>query len=151
MQVTVDKGLRRLLLLDGQQVLLNARVALGRQPVGPKRQEGDGRTPEGRYRICLEKEQGKYGLSLGLNYPNAQDAETAYSEGALSEEARCAIQAAIREGRRPPWGTALGGEIYLHEGPTDHDWTQGCIALQPADMAVLWAHRNEIGDVDIRP
>lgn len=42
-----------------------ARVALGCEPEGPKQREGDGRTPEGVYAICLVKERGKYGRSLG--------------------------------------------------------------------------------------
>ncbi|MFR5856107.1 MAG: L,D-transpeptidase family protein [Lachnospiraceae bacterium] len=52
---------------------------------------------------------------------------------------------------RPPWGTALGGEIYLHEGGTASDWTQGCIALESADMARLFERWQDIETVTILP
>ena len=151
MQVTVVKARRMLWLKEGSDILLCAPVALGRNPQGPKQREGDGRTPEGRYRICLAKENGKYGRSLGLNYPNAADARAAYGEGRIDRATLLSVEAAEREGRRPPWGSPLGGEIYLHEGATDRDWTQGCIALAPEAMAVLYAHRDAIDCVEIVP
>lgn len=126
-------------------------MALGRDPVGPKRREGDGKTPEGVYHICLSKESGKYGRSLGIAYPNGHDARHAYTEGEISVEELRAVESAQADSRRPPWGTALGGEIYLHEGRTDRDWTQGCIALAPEDMAVLFAYREQIEAVEIKP
>jgi murein L,D-transpeptidase YafK len=151
MRVLIEKSRRLLRLTEGDRELLRARVALGSAPCGPKRREGDGRTPEGIYQICLAKECGKYGRSLALNYPNVQDAHLAYAEHAIDRATREAILSAVAEGRRPPWGTPLGGEIYLHEGPTDTDWTRGCIALAPADMARLFACRSLIETVEIRP
>lgn len=151
MRVEIHKSLRELTLWDGARPVLRARVALGREPVGPKRRAGDLRTPEGVYRICLARENGKYGLSLGLTYPNAQDARLALAEGAIDAEALHAVETALAEGRRPPWGTALGGEIYLHEGPVDTDWTAGCIALEHEAMAALFALRGQIEAVEILP
>jgi murein L,D-transpeptidase YafK len=49
MRVLILKSERFLLLRDGNRVLLQARVALGREPLGPKCREGDGKTPEGLY------------------------------------------------------------------------------------------------------
>lgn len=151
MRVQIEKAARRLTLWDGARAIGEARVALGREPVGAKRLNGDGRTPEGVYRICLIKERGKYGLSLGLDYPNEADARRAFCEGMIDRPTLMAVESALREGRRPPWGTALGGEIYLHEGPTDRDWTEGCVALSPADMAALFACRDRIEAVEILP
>ena len=151
MQVVVDKQARTLRLLDGAQVVLCARVALGREPRGPKRCAGDGRTPEGVYRVCLVKEAGKYGQSLGLNYPNAADARLAVAQGRIDAPTLAVIEAALARGERPPWGTPLGGEVYLHAGDVQADWTAGCIALAQEDMDVLFACRNQIEDVEIRP
>jgi len=151
MQILIVKSQRLLTLTHEGAVRLRARVALGAAPIGPKRREGDGRTPEGVYHICLCKENGKYGLSLGLDYPNADDARRAYGEGVIDADTLAAIRAAAREKRRPPWGTALGGEIYLHEGGAATDWTQGCVALESADMAVLFPLRTQIEAVEIRP
>jgi murein L,D-transpeptidase YafK len=148
--VVVLKEEKTLILYDENHEVLRAVAAFGRI-CGPKRREGDGKTPEGLYQFCLAKEQGKYGLSLGINYPNAQDALLAYQEKAIDLPTLRAVESAVAEGRRPPWSTVLGGEIYIHEGPTDTNWTRGCIALAPEAMATLYACRNRIEDVEIRP
>ena len=151
MKLLIQKSLRRLSLYDGEALLFTCPVALGRQPLGAKRQEGDGRTPEGVYCICLVKEQGKYGRSLGLSYPSPADAHAAFAEGRIDEGTLAAILLAHREGRRPPWGSPLGGEIYFHEGGTHADWTQGCIALNASDMDRLFPLRERIEEVRIEP
>ncbi|MBQ9198503.1 MAG: L,D-transpeptidase [Clostridia bacterium] len=53
------------------------------------------------------------------------------------------------EKKTPPWGTGLGGEIYLHGGGTGRDWTAGCIALSDENMASLFAHCREGDRVEI--
>jgi murein L,D-transpeptidase YafK len=107
-----DREVRRTLrLTENGCERMRARIALGSAPVGPKRREGDGRTPEGIYQICLAKENGKYGRSLALSYPNAEDARRAYAEGVIDRRTLSAIRAAAAEGPPPPWGTPLGGEI----------------------------------------
>ena len=151
MRILIQKSLRLLTLWQDDRALLCARVALGRNPVGAKERQGDLRTPEGVYQICLAKEQGKYGMSLALNYPNAEDARRGFETGLIDRFTWHAVADAVAAGRRPPWGSPLGGEIYLHEGDTHTDWTAGCIALTQSDMAVLYAYRSQIEDVEIRP
>lgn len=151
MRVIIYKSERQLVLLDDDYVMLRAPVALGRDPRGAKAREGDGKTPEGVYTICLDKPDGKYGRSLGLNYPNAEDARAAYDKDLIDADTFLAISEAEAQHRRPPWGTALGGEIYIHEGGADGDWTEGCVALNEADMDVLFSHRARITDVEILP
>ena len=51
MHAEIFKAQRRLKVMDGGACLLDCPVALGREPAGPKRCEGDGRTPEGAYAI----------------------------------------------------------------------------------------------------
>jgi len=150
MRILICKSRRLLTLTHEGRELLRAHVALGASPEGPKRRRGDGRTPEGLYHICLAKANGKYGRSLGLDYPNAGDARLAYEEGAIDADTLAAVETALAQGRRPPWGTPLGGEIYLHEGGTATDWTQGCVALAPEDMARLYQLRDQIEVVEIR-
>ena len=151
MRIVISKGEHLLRLLDGEGELMRASVALGRNPLGAKEREGDLRTPEGIYQICLAKEKSKFGLSLGLNYPNADDARRGYEAGRIDLQTMHAITEAIAQGRRPPWGSPLGGEVYIHEGDVQSDWTAGCIALQPADMALLYGYRYQIEDVEINP
>lgn len=151
MRIVIEKKNRRLLLVQGGRTVFECPVALGREPMGPKQCEGDGRTPEGIYFICLVKEQGKYGRSLGLSYPNEQDAGSALSEGRIDVSTFENIASACREHRRPPWGSPLGGEIYIHEGGSRTDWTQGCIALNESDMDRLFPMRDQVDEVIIHP
>ena len=147
----IEKKKRLMTLYSHQQVLLRCKVALGRCPKGRKRQEGDGRTPEGIYTICLVKEQGKYGRSLGLSYPNRQDADLALQEGRIDLSTHQVIHQRLDAGQRPPWGSPLGGEVYIHEGGTASDWTQGCIALDSCHMDALFPHWQDIRQVEIVP
>ena len=82
----MEKALRRLTLFaeDGT-VLLRCPAGLGRAE-GAKRRSGDLRTPEGAYYVCLKKENGKYGPSLGLSYPSAADAEYGVRAGIIGGE-----------------------------------------------------------------
>lgn len=146
MNIRIEKSARRLTLLSDGQTIFNASIALGPHPEGPKEREGDGRTPEGRYFVCLKK-IGKYGPSLGVSYPNEEDALRASADAALLA---CIRERAARL-ERPPWGSALGGEIYIHGGGTSADWTQGCIALSDEDAAALYA-RTPLGtEIEILP
>lgn len=49
--IVVEKAQRRMDLVSVGQVVRSYGIALGFAPEGDKRQEGDGRTPEGRYFI----------------------------------------------------------------------------------------------------
>lgn len=134
MRILIEKAMRRLTAVDDEGVIcLQCPIALGSAPLGPKCREGDGKTPEGAYFVCLKK-MGKYGPSLGVSYPNVQDAERC---GADAELIAC-IRACEVQGKRPPWGTFLGGEIYIHGGGAERDWTAGCIALRDEDAARLY-------------
>jgi L,D-peptidoglycan transpeptidase YkuD (ErfK/YbiS/YcfS/YnhG family) len=52
-----------------------------------------------------------------------------------------AIIEAINNDRLPPQNTALGGEIYIHGGGIDGNWTRGCIALTNEEMETLFDFR----------
>lgn len=117
--IVVSKKRREMVLLRGESVLRTYRVALGREPVGPKRQEGDGRTPEGRYIIDYRNANSKFHLSLHISYPDAADV-------ARAREA----------------GVDAGGDIMIHglkDGVRmEGDWTQGCIAVTDEEMDEIW-------------
>ncbi|MBQ4075169.1 MAG: L,D-transpeptidase family protein [Clostridia bacterium] len=134
LKILIEKQKRRLTVTDGERNdIFSCPIALGAHPVGPKEKEGDGKTPEGAYFICLKK-RGKYGPSLGVSYPNEGDV---IRMGAAEDLLRCIRDRASR-GERPPWGSALGGEIYIHGGGTASDWTAGCIALGEDDAQRLY-------------
>jgi murein L,D-transpeptidase YafK len=108
-----------MLLLRGESVLRSYRIALGSDPVGHKLQEGDGRTPEGRYTIDRRNPRSKYHLSLHISYPDADDVARARAAG-----------------------VDPGGDIMIHglkDGAhTAGDWTRGCIAVTDDEMDEIW-------------
>jgi murein L,D-transpeptidase YafK len=119
-RVVVNKSRREMLLLSGESVVRSYRVALGRDPVGDKVREGDGRTPEGLYSIDRRNPKSRYHLSLHISYPNIADCERARA-----------------------LGVDPGGDIMIHglkAGAThpESDWTQGCIAVTDAEMDEIW-------------
>ncbi len=113
-------------------------IVLGSAPAEDKEVEGDGRTPEGDLFVYVKNPKSKYKLSLGLSYPTIEDAIRGHRDAIISADERDEIIAAIEAGRMPPQKTALGGEIYIHGGGTDGDWTEGCVALNDREMEELF-------------
>jgi murein L,D-transpeptidase YafK len=97
-------------------------VDLGFNWTADKRHEGDGATPEGRYRVVarLGRNASKYYKALLLDYPNAGD--------------RAEFERARRNGDLPA-GARIGGLIEIHGGGgQSQDWTEGCVAVANDDM-----------------
>ena len=138
LRIEIGKAERKLLLFSGDRLVKAFSVAFGSTPTGPKEAQDDGRTPEGDYFVCVKNPESKYHLSLGLSYPNIRDAERGLTAGLITEAERDAIVEAIQNGRIPPQDTALGGEIYIHGGGTDGDWTHGCIGLADEEVTELF-------------
>lgn len=122
---------------------------------GDKEQEGDLRTPEGEFYICVLNENSQYHLAFGLSYPDIEDAERGLKAGLISQEEHDDIVSAISEGGKPNWYTALGGEIMIHgqkgEQGGESDWTSGCIAVDNEVMDIMWPYVQEGTKVTIRP
>jgi murein L,D-transpeptidase YafK len=126
-RVLVTKSDRSLYLFDAQgNVMRSYKISLGFNPVGQKMQEGDGRTPEGRYVIDRRNENSEYYLSLHLTYPNAADLARA------------------KKNKKNP-----GGGLFIHGQPNGkewqswkygsaHDWTFGCIAVENREIREIW-------------
>ncbi len=129
-RIVVSKAGRLLTLYSGGRVVRAYRVVLGFNPVGDKVKQGDGATPEGEFYVCVKNEKSKFYRSLGLSYPNEEDAGRGLRDGLITRAQHDRIVRAIKERRTPPWDTALGGEIFIHGGGTRGDWTWGCVALE---------------------
>jgi hypothetical protein len=143
-RIEVDKGARLLRAFCEQGALVTLPVALGREPVGPKRSSGDQRTPEGFYRVSAAATASRFHLFLPIDYPSRDDADAALAEGRLSPPDHARILRAHELGRTPPADTPLGGLVGFHgegarwAGDSRHlDWTYGCIALDDADIDFL--------------
>ena len=137
-RIVVRKGERRLLLYSENELLRVYPVKIGVDPVGDKVKQGDGRTPEGTFYVCVKNPKSKYYLSLGLSYPNIEDAERGLRDGLISEEQYREIVTRISRGAIPPWNTGLGGEIFIHGQGEIWDWTYGCVALENMHMEELY-------------
>jgi murein L,D-transpeptidase YafK len=134
-RLVVEKSKRQLSVYQNGELIKTYRVALGPQPVGPKIQEGDGRTPEGLYVIDSRNAGSAYNLSLHISYPNRSDS----------------IAAARR-------GVAPGGDIMIHGLPNgvaaageNEDWTRGCIAVSNEAIQELWRLIPDQTVIEIRP
>jgi murein L,D-transpeptidase YafK len=137
-RVVVRKSERRMYLMHGEAVLRSYRVALGLNPMGPKEQEGDSRTPEGHYLLTRRNPRSEYFLSIQVSYPNDRDMQRA------------------RRNRLTP-----GGSIMIHGLPNElrrepsyyekRDWTDGCIAVSDSDMLEIWLMTPPDTPIDILP
>jgi murein L,D-transpeptidase YafK len=137
-KIVVSKSKRQLLLYAGGAVVRTYRIALGANPVDDKVRQGDRATPEGDFYVCVKNARSNFYLSLGLSYPNAEDAARGLRDKLITRAQYGRIVRALQSKRRPPWDTALGGEIFIHGGGTDGDWTHGCVALANADIKELF-------------
>jgi hypothetical protein len=137
-KIIVKKDDRILQLWDDDSLRASYPIGLGWEPVGDKKKEGDGKTPEGIYYVCTRNNYSRFYLSLGLSYPNIEDAKEALDEGLIDQGTYNQIEDAINRGVQPPWNTALGGEIMIHGHGSQSDWTAGCIAVDNDVMDILW-------------
>lgn len=149
-RVLVEKSARRLTLYDGQAVVKVYRVCTGLAE-GDKEKEGDKRTPEGQFYICYKNPESKYTLSMGLSYPNQEDAARGLRDGLISQAQHDAIVSAIGEGLQPPWDTPLGGEIMIHGAGGGRQGTLGCVGMDDNDIRELYAALPIGTPVEIRP
>jgi murein L,D-transpeptidase YafK len=123
---------------DGR-VLKSFAAIVGREAFGAKVREGDERTPEGEYYVCFKNPRSRFHLSLGLSYPNAEDAERGLREGSITAVQYREIVDAHNANRVPPWQTPLGGEIFIHGGMEGRAATAGCVAISDPAIEELFS------------
>lgn len=120
--LVIAKTKRVLELRRDAEILRRYRIDLGFEPQGHKSRSGDGRTPEGLYRIDRRNPRSEFFLSLGIDYPNAGDIVRARAAG-----------------------VDPGGDIFIHGEPmragkrSRRDWTAGCIAVRNAEIEEIWS------------
>lgn len=137
-KIVIKKAKKKLLLYSEEKLLRTYPVKLGFNPVGDKVRQGDKRTPEGSYYICMKNPRSKYYLSLGLSYPSIEDAERGLEQKLITKSDHDRIIERISKKSIPPWDTPLGGEIFIHGGGETWDWTYGCVALRNKDIEELF-------------
>jgi murein L,D-transpeptidase YafK len=138
-RLIVLKSERRLELYAGGALVRTYKVGLGTNPIPDKEREGDRATPEGEFYVFTRNDKSAFYLSLGISYPNAEDAARGLRAGLISPAEHDAIVKAIKGRVAPPQHTALGGDIYIHRNGAASDWTWGCVALENEDIRELFA------------
>jgi len=138
--IVVLKSQRTMVLLADDLVIRSYQIGLGQVPLGPKRIEGDKRTPEGLYFVDGRNPRSRFHLSLHLSYPNAQDLERAKAAG-VAPGHDIAIHGMPNEAQGDMVGAALAYG----------DWTDGCIAVNNRDMEEIWMLVPDGVTVEIRP
>jgi murein L,D-transpeptidase YafK len=143
--ILISKTERKLYLFNQGRLLKQYPVSFGfGYADGPKVQEGDGRTPEGVYKIESKRSKSNYHLALKVSYPNQAD-----------------INNAQKLSVRP------GGNILIHGFPSRPvdglipeeiqkvhaliNWTQGCIAVTDQQIEEIYAHIQVGTSVEICP
>lgn len=138
--IVVKKAERLLELWQGETLISSFPIDLGWEPTGHKQVEGDGRTPEGEYYVCVRNSNSSFYLSLGVSYPNKEDAAKALEDGRIDSNTYKRIANAIDKGQCPDWNTPLGGAIMIHGCGSSSDWTAGCIAVDNDVMDLLFEY-----------
>ncbi|WP_413774658.1 L,D-transpeptidase family protein [Mesorhizobium sp. AR10] len=136
--VRVDKSERRLQLIGDGEILRTYSIALGGDPLGHKRREGDQRTPEGRYLLDWRNADSIAHKSIHVSYPNTEEIASAKAAG-----------------------IDPGGMIMIHGQPNGYgwwgwllqlvDWTDGCIAVTDSDMDEIWTMVSDGTPIEIEP
>lgn len=137
-RVVVHKKERTLELFKNGSSIRKYKIALGAEPVGPKTQQGDHKTPEGIYVIDRRNERSKFYRALHISYPNADD-----------------------QARAAKLGVSPGGDIMIHGLPNGFgwlgeshrvkDWTDGCIAVTDKEMDEIWNLVPDGTSIEIDP
>lgn len=136
--ILILKSERKLYLQNNGKNIKEYDMALGFTPVGNKEKEGDGKTPEGIYKISGRNPKSSYHLSLRISYPNEEDKKRA-----------------AKQGVNP------GGDIMIHGLPNGmgmigkahllRDWTLGCVAVTNEEIKEIWDLVPNGTQVDIKP
>lgn len=136
--VLVKKTESRLYLMNSGKVIKDFHVVFGANPQGHKQQEGDKRTPEGRYTLDFKKNDSAYYKAIRISYPNKKD-----------------ILHAKERGQKP------GGQIMIHGQKNGRawlapfsrffNWTDGCIAVTDAEIEEIWSAVDVGTPIEIHP
>mgnify|MGYP001580885231 FL=1 len=133
-RIVVFKSSRKLYLYNKNKAVKSYNIDLGFAPIGDKKIEGDGKTPEGRYYVNRKNPKSAYHLSLGISYPNKTDKAEAKK-----------------------MGKSAGKDIFIHGRVgffgrrPKKDWTWGCISVSNLNIEEMYRLVRIGTVVDILP
>lgn len=131
LRIVIEKAARKLSVYHKQELLITYPCVLGFEPEGDKLQEGDGRTPEGKFRIRSMYPHKSWSYFIWFDYPNdvsRQRFSKRKADGTIPASAK------------------IGGDIGIHGVPQGYnelieksmDWTLGCISLTTENITDLY-------------
>jgi len=146
--VLVEKSANKMTIFYQGNPLKSFLCVSGVNPQGDKQRQGDNRTPEGQFFITEKDRLNDHPYLgrkwLGLSYPTPVHAQKGLENSLINSDQYNEIVGAAAQKVLPPQNTALGGWIGIHGGREDLtkqglNWTEGCLALQDADLEVLYS------------
>lgn len=147
-RLVVDKSEGTMWAFAGDEEVGVYQVGLGRGGLGPKQWEGDGRTPEGTYRIDERHRSVDFHRFLHVSYPEREDRRR-YRELRAQDEVPL-------DGTRP---AGIGGAIGIHGTGSSFlsrvfgrsiNGTQGCIMVSNEEAEELYTRVVPGATIEIR-
>jgi len=128
-KIVIFKKQREMRVFQNGVYLKAYKVALGPDPVGAKQCQGDGKTPEGVYKIDGKNPNSLYHKNLSVSYPNEQDKKNALT--------KCGNKNAGGDIKIHGIGKKYG---FLGKLAAQSDWTLGCIAVSNEEIDEIYQH-----------
>lgn len=123
--VLVKKSELKMYLISNGKKIKEYSISLGAKPKGHKEQEGDERTPEGKYFLDYKKSDSSFYKAIHISYPNEEDKAKAKEKG-VNPGGLIMIH-----GQK----NGLGWLSWLSQ---NFNWTNGCIAVTNSEMDEIW-------------
>ena len=134
--VLVRKSEKKLYLIAEGKPFKSYHVVFGANPAGHKQQEGDEKTPEGKYFLDYKKEDSAFYKAIHISYPNQKDIENSKKLG-------------INPGGLIMIHGQRNGLGWLSFASQFFNWTNGCIAVTNAEMEEIWQAVNAGTPIEI--
>lgn len=136
--VLVNKSENKMYFLSNGRRIKEYHVAFGDNSTGHKQQEGDERTPEGKYILDYKKSDSSFYKAIHISYPNEEDKKRAKDNG-INPGGQIMIH-----GQK----YGLGWISWLTQ---QFDWTNGCIAVTNTEMDKIWTLVKAGTPIEIQP
>lgn len=136
--VLVNKSEKKMYLLSQGRKVREYPVIFGENPKGHKQQQGDERTPEGRYVLDYKKSDSSFYKAIHISYPNQKDRARAKKKG-VDPGGLIMIH-----GQK----NGLGWLSWLSQ---NFNWTNGCIAVTNREMDEIWGLVKTGTPIEIQP
>lgn len=136
--VLVNKSELKMYLLAKGEKVKEYSIALGANPKGHKQQEGDERTPEGKYFLDYKKSDSSFYKAIHISYPNMEN-QTKAKERGVNPGGLIMIH-----GQK----NGLGWLSWISQ---NFNWTNGCIAVTNKEMDEIWNLMKVGAPIEIQP